>query len=176
MELLLQEIPAEGLALDFELEPEQLEFSQEGFDFEGAIRVQLSVLKHGQSVFINGQLEGSMRLECNRCLKRSPFSLSTGIHAEYLSASLLNNKTEHELKPDEMDVIFYQGDRLRFGELIREQILLSVPMHHLCGPDCRGLCQQCGQDLNVGVCGCPEPGGDPRFSALRSYFQNTRRR
>ncbi len=171
MEILLRDIPSQGLDLDFEADPSNLDLLEEGIGFEGLIHVHLSVSKQQEMVFVTGRAQTKLLLECGRCLKKFPCPLNLGIQAEYLSSKSLPAQEEYELKPEEMDVIFYSGDTIQFDDLIREQIILSIPMHPLCTPACLGLCPQCGQDRNRGNCQCKENDMDPRFSVLKNYFK-----
>jgi len=56
--------------------------------------------------------------------------------------------------------------------LVRELSLLSVPIKVLCRPDCQGLCQECGANLNLGECGCATDDIDPRFAVLEALLKN----
>ncbi len=60
---------------------------------------------------------------------------------------------------------------LDVGQVLTEELLVSFPAKHLCRPDCKGLCQKCGKDLNEGPCGCPEREPDPRFDVLRKLLE-----
>ena len=75
-----------------------------------------------------------------------------------------------------MVVGYYDGDRLDLGEVVREQVLLALPLKPLCREDCRGLCPRCGQNRNLGPCGCPPPEepGDPRLEPLRKLVDKNR--
>ena len=171
MEVLLRDIPVEGLELTYEADPSQLQLVEEGIGFEGLIHVQLSISKQQATVFVTGHTDTLLVLECSRCLKKFPYPLDLWIQAGYLSTGFLRGHEEHELKPEELDVIFYSGDTLQFDYLIREQIILAIPMHPLCAPACRGLCPRCGQDLNIGNCLCARIEPDPRFSVLKNHFK-----
>jgi uncharacterized protein len=171
MEILVRDIPPHGLDLDFEADPLNLDLLEDGIGFEGLIRVHLSVSKQQEMVFVTGRTQAQLLLECGRCLKKFPCPLNLGIQAEYLPSKSLPAQAEHELKPEEMDVIFYSGDTIQFDDLIREQIILAIPMHPLCTPGCLGLCSRCGQDRNKGNCQCKESETDPRFSVLKDYFK-----
>ena len=56
--------------------------------------------------------------------------------------------------------------------LLRDDILLELPTKFLCKPDCKGLCSQCGQNLNLGDCGCNQRRIDPRLEVLQQFFNN----
>jgi uncharacterized protein len=60
-----------------------------------------------------------------------------------------------ELHGEELDVCFYEGGELDLSGLLKEQVLLGLPMKTVCSEDCKGLCPKCGMDLNEGRCNCP---------------------
>jgi uncharacterized protein len=171
MEVFLRDIPPEGLDLSFEADPAQLDLVDTGMEFQGMIHAQLSISKEGDRVFVTGCIETNLVLECGLCLKKFPCPLNLGVHAQYLSSDSGGIQKEQELKHEDVDVIFYSGETLQFDDLIREQIYLAVPMHPVCTPGCLGLCPQCGQDLNTGICRCVRGETDPRFSVLKEYFK-----
>jgi uncharacterized protein len=72
---------------------------------------------------------------------------------------------ETELLARDLDFSFYQNERIELDELVLEQLELSLPIRILCQEDCKGLCAQCGTNLNVESCDCPPP-IDPRWQAL----------
>jgi len=70
-------------------------------------------------------------------------------------------------KSDDLDISFYKGDRIDLTELIKEQILLYLPMQPLCSTDCKGLCPKCRKSLKDGPCNCEVKEIDPRFEVLK---------
>jgi uncharacterized protein len=68
---------------------------------------------------------------------------------------------------DELDVTYLEEGRINTDHLLRENVLLGLPVQPVCREDCRGLCSRCGANLNLGSCGCQEPHLDPRFTILR---------
>lgn len=94
---------------------------------------------------------------CDRCLtvveKKACYDFS---HTLALS-------TESE---DSDDIIIVSEYLLDLCELVREDILLKLPVKHLCSEDCLGLCSQCGQNLNLGKCSCNTKAVDPRLAVL----------
>ena len=73
---------------------------------------------------------------------------------------------EMELDSEELDEDYFQGDELDLNVLLREQILLALPLKPLCREECRGLCRQCGANLNRESCSCAAPGFNSSFAAL----------
>jgi uncharacterized protein len=74
---------------------------------------------------------------------------------------------EVELDPADLDVIFYDEPVLPFDDVVREQVLMAIPMKPLCREDCRGLCPECGADWNAGDCACEKTKVDPRLEVLK---------
>jgi uncharacterized protein len=67
----------------------------------------------------------------------------------------------------EAEVGYYQGDGLVLEDVLREQVLLAVPLKVVCREDCKGLCPTCGKNRNTEPCSCAATLGDPRWSALK---------
>jgi uncharacterized protein len=73
---------------------------------------------------------------------------------------------ERSITAPETEISYYQGDSLALEDVLREQVLLSLPLRTLCKPDCKGLCPRCGANRNRQPCTCV--GDDPRWEALAS--------
>jgi uncharacterized protein len=67
-------------------------------------------------------------------------------------------------------IYFIDEGWLDLRKPLREQILLAMPMHLLCRPDCKGLCPNCGQNLNEGPCQCSTENIDPRLAVLKKLL------
>jgi uncharacterized protein len=75
---------------------------------------------------------------------------------------------EHEIQEDDLSTAFYRDETIDLGDLVREQFYLMVPMKPLCSEACKGLCPQCGTNLNRGTCECRNEWHDPRFEKLKA--------
>jgi uncharacterized protein len=73
---------------------------------------------------------------------------------------------ERAITAGETEIGYYQKDSLLLEDVLREQVLLSLPVRALCKPDCKGLCPHCGQNRNSQACTCDEGQNDPRWEAL----------
>ena len=77
------------------------------------------------------------------------------------------DKSEKELSTDEIGLVYYQGEHVDLRESIQEQLVMALPQRPLCRGSCKGLCPQCGKDMNQGDCGCRQPVLDDRMAALK---------
>ena len=119
----------------------------------------------GPRVHVRGAVEGKARSTCHRCLAGfdRPVAVAFECTIERGGAaetdenfiSLSDNEVEYDLAPH-----------------VREAVLLEEPIQLLCGPDCRGLCAQCGADLNQGPCAC-RAHVDPRWAPLEDLRRRT---
>ena len=177
----ISRIPPEGLSLDEALEPVALHLEGDP-EFAlrpgGRLRGRVEVVDHG-TVHVRGRLESTVEIECGRCLERYPVALGQELDLFYLPrGGAPDEAQEEEVELTDRDVVvgYYEGDRLDLGEVVREQILLALPLKRLCREDCRGLCPACGQNRNLVACGCPPPEepGDPRLEPLRKLVDKNR--
>jgi len=102
----------------------------------------------------------TMLLSCDRCLKEFKRDFS-----ESFSHILVNH-----LESDDDDFILVEDMSLDLDELVVSDVVLTLPSKILCSEDCKGLCPQCGKDLNQGSCECTESKGDPRFDVLNQLL------
>jgi len=167
-------IPEDGLDLDEALEPAVVHLENEpDFALRSGARLAAHVeLVDGTTVHVRGRLTGEVEPECGRCLERYGLPIRQELDLFYLPRSAGQPEDEEEeVELSDRDVVvgYYDGDRLDLAEVMREQLLLAVPLKSLCREDCRGLCPTCGNNLNAGACGCapPEAPEDPRLAPLR---------
>jgi len=73
---------------------------------------------------------------------------------------------ERSIGGAEADIAYYQGEGLLLEDVLREQVLLAVPLKAVCNDACKGLCPRCGKNLNVEACTC-QPAQEPRWEALQ---------
>lgn len=172
MEIKIQEIPPEGLLLSYDEDPAHWDLSQRGFTIEGPVHVRVKAIKHNEDeVYVRGALSAEVIAECSRCLKRYTSRVESDFHAEYIPRKAVPTEGERELVEEDLDLLFYEGDSIDLGEEVEGQLILATPMRPLCSEECRGLCPQCGQDLNVKQCDCVQEIPDPRWAELKEAFK-----
>lgn len=118
---------------------------------------------------IRGHLEVKMEAECDRCLERTSFPVDTSFDLLYKPQSeALSERPEAEVVGEELEVGFYDGSGVELRDVIREHVLLSLPMRKICSEACKGICPECGQNRNQAQCGCEVKATDDRWAALRN--------
>ncbi len=160
----ISDIPDGGLTEELDLPVEVREGA--GTDIA---HVFLRVFRFGKKVVADGTVSITVSLNCSRCLKPVSYPVETKFSEEYNPAEDLDKEEEQELTDRELDLSYYSNDELDISEMIREQVLLSVPMKPLCVADCKGICPACGRDLNDGACGCKTEEVDPRLAPLSKF-------
>jgi len=123
------------------------------FGFPGAVHVALTYYRAGSELFFAGELIAPVIGYCGRCLEEFRSSISRHFALVFVPRhnEAAARKWEGE---EEVEWAYYQGDYVDLSPLVREQILLSLPTRPLCDEDCKGLCPNCGSNLNLGPCAC----------------------
>ncbi|MEW6388314.1 MAG: DUF177 domain-containing protein [Thermodesulfobacteriota bacterium] len=132
----------------------------------GSIQVKLRVEKHGRDILLRGHLKGRLELQCSRCL--TPFAAPVEADFDLLLVPGPEPVTAEpeELTATDLDLDFYTGEVVDLEAILREQILLLLPLKPLCAESCRGLCPHCGADLNQETCACGVDKSSSPFAAL----------
>jgi len=128
-----------------------------------------------KDIRLTGQLAASFELLCARCLEPVEQKVDHKFELLYRPQGSDAGREEVSVTDAEAEIGYYQGEGLDLQDVVREQVLLALPLKVICREDCKGLCAHCGKNLNAGACSCAEPVEDPRWAALkeiRGKFQN----
>jgi uncharacterized protein len=120
-----------------------------------------------REIRVSGHLNTAMEVSCDRCLEPTSFPIDTDFSLLYRPAKYVPRADETALESSESEVGFYEGEGLELSDVLREQILLSLPMQRVCRVDCLGICPICGQNRNVVRCDCHLEVTDDRWAGLR---------
>jgi uncharacterized protein len=135
--------------------------------------LQLSLL--GEQVHVEGLLGAELELTCSRCLKSFESSIEKKFELDYRPDPMLGEKgDEFSLTYSDLDIGFYRDQQVDVTALISEQVVLEIPMKPVCQEECKGLCDQCGADLNKGDCDCQPRSVDPRLAVLAELKKKRR--
>ena len=168
-EVKVSEIPEEGLNLSVEEDPAALDLAATGVRFVEPIAVDVFLVKAEKTVTATGRIVAPVAFECVRCLCEFPASLDIPVSTQFVPPPPVP-AGEHPMPSEQAEDYYYRDDVLVLDDLVREEVLLAVPFSPQCRADCRGLCAQCGQDLNRGTCACAPP-PDPRWAVLRQHLK-----
>ncbi|MEE1012853.1 MAG: DUF177 domain-containing protein [Clostridia bacterium] len=129
-------------------------------------RILEPVTVTGEMVNIGGSLEleaqgkAKLALTCDRCAEDFNTEISFEIRERFKKE---DSDGTIETNPD---IVILEGNTLDLDELVYDAVVLNLPTKVLCSEDCKGLCLNCGQNLNRGTCGCDNRPTDPRFDVL----------
>jgi uncharacterized protein len=166
MEIKVSEIPPEGLGVEFIIGVNDVGEMAEDIKALGPLTASFRLKKVGDTVFITGKVDEKVELICARCGRAFESGISADVNLDLDPVVVLSREEEQELQEGDLEVEFYEDDKIELDELAKEQVLLQVPMKPLCKEGCKGLCQFCGSNLNEGQCGCEPPSGHPGLSGL----------
>ena len=115
---------------------------------------------------LKGSFSGRFQVPCARCVEPVEIPLAADFDLIFRPAAADSEATERSITAPETEIGYYQKDSLLLEDVLREQVLLSLPVRTLCKPDCKGLCPRCGENRNIQPCSCEEGPSDPRWQAL----------
>jgi len=163
MRVFVSNIPEEGIKLNTR-EPLLIE----GVTLAGPVTVSLNVQKVGSRVIVSGGFSCSVeKLQCGYCLEFFTAAIESDFYVECQPVTAIDmEEGEHELCASDLDVAFYENDEIDLTELVREQVLLGIPMNPVCSRSCKGLCPVCGVNRNKQNCDCSTAAVDSRFKVL----------
>jgi len=176
----IDDIHHEGLHLetqwDIDCLDEILDDKPETLTFRSPLTLTLDFALSGGKVVLNGSFTGRIELACVRCLREFQISLATRFRYILWPLNKEGHEAEKELQQDDIEVMNYEGDHIDLRGLVREQIYLNLPQYPHCSENCRGLCPDCGANLNEQSCSCACSGnkekGSP-FSVLKKLKKSS---
>lgn len=134
MKINIHQITPEGLTLEEEVSPKMLDLDTDLVKFRKPLNIKAEVTKITNAVTVDLTSHTSIYMECSRCLNEFEIDFKKNLRLSY---PVNESDKEIDLSPD-----------------IRDQIILDYPINPLCSPNCKGLCPNCGKNLNEGGCSC----------------------
>ena len=135
------------------------------FRIAGPIAVEMSYYRAGTELFFEGELTATMAASCARCAEEFVTPSARSFRYILVPRALVSSDGE---RGDDLEFSVYDGDEVDLTPLVQEQVLLALPTRPLCKEDCRGLCPQCGINLNEHQCDCRSGQFDTRLAVLRT--------
>ena len=171
MFLSIKEMELRKIRFDETFQPGQIDFSGEDLTQASPLHVTGSaeLLAHsGGEVRVRGNYQVEMGAACDRCLVPARFPLDSRFDLFYRPMSDIARDEEVEIDEGEIELGFYEGGGMELEDILREQVLLALPMQRVCSEACKGICPVCGRNRNETACDCKAEGADDRWGALRN--------
>jgi uncharacterized protein len=165
-----KDLELKPVSFDLAFQPEEMELagrkwrSSEPGTIEGVAEAGSRTL---EEIEVRGRLRAGYASECDRCLEPAVVRLDQEFHLLYRPEEMAPGSEEVELEEEEAELGFYGDEGVDLFGIVREIILLNLPMHALCRKDCLGLCPVCGTNRNQIACGCEVERPDDRWAALK---------
>src|SRR5581483_9001114 len=139
----------------------------DSYEIVAPVELEFELHKDKDKFRLVGRVRTELELACSRCAEPYRFPVYAEFDQRYLPESAAALETDSEVTDDDLETSYYRDDQIDLNELMREQFYLALPMKPLCREECRGLCAQCGTNLNTGACDCAAVWEDPRLAPLR---------
>jgi len=158
MEIELSSFKEKITKLERNFEPKTIGLEEEGF--VDLIELQARVIKEETGrIWLEGEVSGRVKFQCDRCLEEYSGSISKTVRLLY--------DPKEEVNQLEDDTFVISSETLDLGKYLRDSLILGLPSKNVCSPECKGLCAQCGINLNIEACDCEKDHIDPRLEKLK---------
>jgi len=138
------------------------------------LRGEVALLRTDRGVLVSVVASSTIRETCSRCLADMDYRFSLDFQEEYLPTVDVQTGLPLPLPEDGDNFLIGADFVLDLEEALRQYLVMGKPAKPLCQPQCRGLCPRCGQDINRGLCSCPQE-GDDRWETIGGLAETLRR-
>lgn len=187
MTIHVDEIPEDGLQVSCALEPQELELTEHDVRIQDGLALHADLARDINGVRVTGELSAVFIRQCVRCLLEYPEAVQLPFDVEYRRKAdpgtpvkgspravqgedVLGLECQDDLNIEDEDIYPFSGERIELAPMLREQVILAIPMQPLCYPECRGLCPMCGQNRNEQRCVCSDEPQRTPFASLKAYM------
>jgi len=169
----IRELELHEVTFSQEIRPEVIDFGPDVHQHtplhtEGRAELVEEHRGHGQAledIRVVGDFSTQLELRCARCLEPVLRDVAGNFDLIFRPLGADAGMEERSIRGAEADIAYYQGEGVVLEDLLREQVLLAVPLKAVCNDACKGLCPCCGKNLNLEACAC-QPAQDDRWGAL----------
>jgi uncharacterized protein len=174
MEFKISDLEREPIEFDLELSPGRVDFGDEAEQAGNLATSGRAEVLHEHrgpreivsDIRLRGGFSGKFHVPCARCIEPVEIPLAAEFDLIFRPVGADAGPADRSITAPETEIGYYQKDSLLLDDVLREQVLLSLPVRTLCKPDCKGLCPRCGVNRNNQSCLCEEMQSDPRWEAL----------
>ena len=157
---------AENLKMAGKITAVRLTQTVEGLDLNGKsivlskpVTVDMNCVYDGEGLNVTGTLESAVRMNCTRCNEEFTEDFSVDFSERFLRVS--------ESEADELECYPFSDDTVSLDKMVQDLLILNTPIYGVCRPDCKGLCPECGANLNYQKCSCGDSNDNSPFAALK---------
>jgi uncharacterized protein len=165
MKVKIQSLQAGRNPFDFVVKDSGFDSPERQIDFR-EIAINSLVVKSDENIVVTNRIRASAHMECENCL----CGYDGVFDDEY---TIIYSSSRDTVEDDDEEVLRYLGkstSEIDLTEGLNEALQLALPMRLLCRPDCRGLCSNCGANLNEQQCDCKKDTIDPRWEGLKKLI------
>ncbi|HYY68571.1 MAG TPA: DUF177 domain-containing protein [Terriglobales bacterium] len=178
----VRELELHEITFSHEFDPQAIDFGSDvqqhaPLRAQGRAELLQEHRGHGRAledIRVVGDFSTQLELRCARCLEQVLRNVAGEFDLIYRPRGADAGVEERSIGGSEADIGYYQGEGLLLEDVLREQVLLAVPLKAICNDTCKGLCPRCGQNLNFGTCAC-QPVQDHRWDALHEIREKLKR-
>lgn len=179
MKIRVIDIPVEGRDIEFDLDNQALNerleearrsvnsssYSAPAYIFEKGVHAKLQLSIERLTVFLQGSAKAKFTTVCSRCAENVQKEISLAINYVLKPVSAGQRKKD---QVDDLSLGYYDGKEVDCDSIVEELLVLALPYTVLCREDCKGLCPQCGVNLNEVSCACrAQHGSEGLFEILK---------
>jgi uncharacterized protein len=143
----------------------------EEISFLAPISYDLEIVKSKDNLWVRGSVTSVLSLTCARCLTSFSYGIDADLDIELAPKNTAPDANEVELKSEELDIYYYDGEELDIDDYVYEEVILNLPIKALCSETCKGLCPSCGKNLNSEDCRCEKLGTSVLGEKLKSFLK-----
>ena len=174
MRFSVADLEREPVNFSVALPPKAINFGEEATQFGDLASAGRAEVLHEHrgpkeivpDIRLKGTFSGSFEVPGARCVEPVRHALTGEFDLLFRPAGVDALGNEHAISTPETEIGYYENGGLALEDVLREQVLLSLPARTLCQPDCKGLCPRCGVNRNETACSCDQGPSDPRWEAL----------
>ncbi len=170
MQLDLSRIGQNKCQFEWLLKPSEVLQADNSYHIVRPVDLKIELYKDKKRIHLIGQVLTELELPCSRCLEPYRMPIDVGFDHQYLPVEEDLEVSEAEVEEEELEISYYKEALIDINALLHEQFCLALPMKPLCIDNCRGLCVNCGANLNTSPCSCETDWEDPRLEPLKNLL------
>ena len=152
-------------------QPSAFDPHDDGYQVASPVELSMDAEKAGPGVFrVTGYAVTRLQVDCSRCLEGFELPVRAHFELRYVPQMAIADGAEREVLEDDLTTAYHREGALDVIEMLREQFQLALPMKPLCAEACKGLCPECGTNLNRTTCRCESKWEDPRLASLKKLM------